>query len=134
MAHVIAAEDEPEIQQLLRLILERAGHTVIVVGDGAAVLAAVAEHRPDLVLLDLGLPHVGGLDLCRALRGDPATGALPIGVVSGQITPPFTAVYDAGATAVLVKPFTRAQLLELVDTLSAVPVAPSRPGSADQYA
>ncbi|MDR7277137.1 response regulator [Catenuloplanes atrovinosus] len=124
MAHVIAAEDEPEIQQILRMILERAGHTVTVVGDGADVVDAVGEHRPDLVLLDLGLPHVGGLDICRALREDPATSTLPVGVVSGQITPPFTAAFAAGATAVLAKPFTRAQLLELVDTLLTAPSAP----------
>jgi CheY-like chemotaxis protein len=119
MAYVIAAEDEPEIQQILRMMLERAGHTVTVVGDGADVLDAVGEHRPDLVLLDLGLPHIGGLDICRALREDPVTRMLPIGVVSGQITPPFTEAFAAGATAVLAKPFTRAQLLGLIDSLLA---------------
>lgn len=125
MARVIAAEDELEIQQILRMILTRAGHDVTVVGDGADVLAAVGEHHPDLVLLDLGLPHIGGLDICRALREDPATRTLPIGVVSGQITPPFTTAFTAGATAVLAKPFTRAQLLDLIDTLLAAP-SPSR--------
>lgn len=117
MASVIAAEDEPAIQQLLRIILERAGHTVTIIADGGEVIDAVATHEPDLVLLDVGLPTLGGLDICRALRAQPATTNLPIGVVSGQVVPPFTTELAAGATAVLTKPFVRVQLLQMIDDL-----------------
>jgi CheY-like chemotaxis protein len=117
MASVIAAEDEPAIQQILRIILERAGHSVTIIADGGDVLDAITAHQPDLVLLDIGLPTLNGLDICRALRADSITRNLPIGVVSGQVTPPFATELAAGATAVLTKPFVRDQLLQLVDDL-----------------
>ena len=131
MADVIAVEDEPELAQLIEMILRRAGHTVRIAADGAHALDAIQRAAPDLVLLDLGLPDVHGLDLCRKIRGDPAHARLPIGVVSGQVTPPFAAELAAGATAVLAKPFNRARLVAFVDELLSTAAA-STPAPARQ--
>jgi len=67
---VLIVDDEPEIVRLVRDYLERAGFAVVVAGDGGAALHAVRRHRPDLVVLDLGLPGVDGLDVARTLRRD----------------------------------------------------------------
>lgn len=66
---VLIAEDEASISELLRLYLTRDGFTVHVETNGASTLAAVRELRPEVVLLDVGLPLVDGIEVCRQLRG-----------------------------------------------------------------
>lgn len=66
---VLIAEDEVSISELLRLYLVRDGFTVHVETNGASALAAIRELRPDVVLLDVGLPLVDGIEVCRQLRG-----------------------------------------------------------------
>ena len=68
MSSVLVVDDEPRIVQLVRDYLERAGFDVSVARDGPSALAAVAQRRPDLVVLDLGLPGLDGLDVTRRLR------------------------------------------------------------------
>ncbi len=71
---ILLVDDEPNIIELAQLYLEREGYRVLSVGDGRAALKAVEKHRPSLVVLDLMLPEVDGLDVCRRLRSkkDPA--------------------------------------------------------------
>jgi DNA-binding response OmpR family regulator len=71
-ASVLIAEDDANIVLSLEFLLRRVGYRVRVAGDGDAVLAAMAEETPDLVLLDLGLPKRSGYELCHAIRGNPA--------------------------------------------------------------
>jgi two-component system response regulator BaeR len=80
--HILIAEDEPKIAALLQDYLVAAGMRVSLVDDGAAVMAAVAEHSPDLLLLDLMLPNQDGLSLCRELR---AQGNLPIIMLTARV-------------------------------------------------
>ena len=68
MACILICDDEPNIVVSLEFLMRRQGHEVRVVGDGDAVLAAVAESEPDLVLLDLMLPGRDGYEVCQALR------------------------------------------------------------------
>jgi DNA-binding response OmpR family regulator len=68
VAHILICDDEPNIVVSLEFLMRRQGHEVRVVGDGDAVLAAVAESEPDLVLLDLMLPGRDGYEVCQALR------------------------------------------------------------------
>lgn len=75
---VLLAEDDPDIQLVARLALKRAGFTVTVVGNGEEALAAVREHRPDVVLLDWMMPELDGPETCRRLKSDPGTAAIPI--------------------------------------------------------
>ncbi len=71
-ASILVAEDEPNIVLSLEFLLKQAGFRVRVAPDGDAALAAIAEERPDLVLLDVMIPKRDGYDVCRAIRTNPA--------------------------------------------------------------
>lgn len=75
---VLVIEDEEALQGLLEYNLQKEGFNVAVEGDGADALLAVAEHSPDIVLLDWMLPNKNGIDICRAMRRDPATREIPV--------------------------------------------------------
>ena len=81
-AHVLVAEDEPKIAALLADYLSAAGMRVTRIDDGAEVIAAVARHAPDLLVLDLMLPHRDGMSICRELRQQ---GTLPIIMLTARI-------------------------------------------------
>ena len=81
---VLVVEDEADIRELIRFHLERAGFLVDVAEDGATALAAVRSRRPDLLLLDRMLPDMEGLEICRALKGDPATEGLAVVLVTAR--------------------------------------------------
>ena len=70
MKTILVVDDEPKIAALARDYLEHAGFAVIVAGDGPAALVLARSRRPDLVVLDLGLPGLDGLDVARTLRRD----------------------------------------------------------------
>ncbi|MCB1747925.1 MAG: response regulator [Gammaproteobacteria bacterium] len=80
--HILIAEDEPKIAALLQDYLVAAGMTASIVDDGAAVIAAVAERAPDLLLLDVMLPNRDGMSLCRELH---ATRSLPIIMLTARV-------------------------------------------------
>ena len=67
---VLVVEDEPAIADLLRMYLSREGFQVLVETDGQAALAAVTDHRPSCILLDVGLPGMDGIEICRRLRAE----------------------------------------------------------------
>ena len=69
-ARILVADDDPKHAQLIRLYLEREGHQVLTVGDGRAALEQARARRPDLVVLDVMMPLVDGLDVCRILRAE----------------------------------------------------------------
>ena len=73
MRTVLIVDDEPKIVQLARDYLEHAGFAVLTAGDGPSAIQAVRTRRPDLVVLDLGLPHLDGLDVTRTLRAESST-------------------------------------------------------------
>ncbi len=81
MPQVLVVDDDPHIRQLLVFALEKAGLTAREAEDGEAALTAVAEIRPDLVVLDLNMPKLDGLEVCRRLR---ASGDLPILFLSSR--------------------------------------------------
>src|SRR4051812_23695947 len=78
---VLVVEDEPALRSYLVPLLERDGYAVDAVASGAEALATIAERRPDLVLLDVGLPDLSGYDVCREIRrrGD----YLPVVMLTG---------------------------------------------------
>jgi putative two-component system response regulator len=112
---VLIAEDDIANQALLARLLERAGYRSVAVGDGRSALRAAMEERPDIVLLDIGLPGMDGLDVCRRLRADPRTVALPIILVTGQTSSrDVVAGLDAGADDFVRKPYDQAELMARV--------------------
>lgn len=117
MAVIVVADDDGDVRGVTARILQRSGHTVVQAADGAAGLEAVREHAPELVVSDIDMPVMSGVDLCRSLRENPSTADLPVLFVSGSLVPRDTRPVDAQATAVLRKPFTRAELLPFVEQL-----------------
>jgi putative two-component system response regulator len=103
---VLVVEDDISIRMLVTRILELEGYRVMAVADGELALRAVAQHLPDLVLLDLGLPRMDGHEVCRRLRADPFTEALPIILLTGSGSlEDMVAGLDAGADDFIAKPF-----------------------------
>jgi two-component system KDP operon response regulator KdpE len=106
---ILVVDDERPIRHFLQITLAAEGYTVFEAGDGREALGQVAAHRPDLIILDLGLPDVDGIEVTRILR---AQSQVPIIILSvrDQETEKVTAL-DAGADDYLTKPFGTAELL-----------------------
>jgi putative two-component system response regulator len=81
---VVVAEDDPCNAQLFERVLAAEGHDVRVAADGTEALALIAQHKPDLILLDLDMPHVNGHEVCRRVKQDPATRLIPIVIVTAD--------------------------------------------------
>lgn len=109
---VLVVDDDARVRTVVAWALEADGLTVVEAADGPGALDAAARHRPDLVVLDLTLPGLGGLDVLRRLRaGDPGSGAVPVIVLSGRGGETDRIVgLDLGADDYLVKPFSPGEL------------------------
>ena len=115
--HIMVLEDEPMVQRLLRATLELAGYRVTSVENGTAALEIVENDPPDLVVCDIMVPGIDGIQLSTKLRREYDYKA-PILVVSGQTQEKYRrATLDAGANFFLAKPFERPELLARVERL-----------------
>src|SRR6185312_8267444 len=118
MARILVVEDEKDLQEVLGYNLRQAGHTVTIVGTGKDALAAITERLPDLVLLDLMLPDVSGIEICRRLKGEAATRDLPIVMVTAKGEEVDRVVgFELGADDYVVKPFSLRELLLRIDAV-----------------
>jgi DNA-binding response OmpR family regulator len=112
MKTVLVVDDEPKIVQIARDYLEHAGFRVLTAGDGERALAVVRGFKPDLVVLDLGLPGADGLDVTRALRRD---SELPIIILTARSDESDRIVgLELGADDYVVKPFSPKELVARV--------------------
>jgi CheY-like chemotaxis protein len=118
MAAVLIAEDDEDIAAILARLLKRAGHTVRREPDGWAALEAAVAHPPDVVLTDLGMPRMDGLELTRALRGHAELANTPIVMLSGQLHPGAVEPGAAGVCALLLKPCPNDRLVAAVGELA----------------
>lgn len=84
MATVLVVDDDPNARLLVRTVLEHFGHTVTAAGDGETALELVAQHAPDLVLLDLSLPAMSGPEFVRALRSQPGGGSVRVALYTAS--------------------------------------------------
>jgi signal transduction histidine kinase/CheY-like chemotaxis protein len=105
MAAVLIAEDNPDHQRLLAEVVRRLGHDVTVADDGWAALVTASHDRPDLVVADVDMPEMDGLELCRAIREDVLLADVPVVLVTALLLPGDPQVRDSGAVAVVRKPF-----------------------------
>jgi DNA-binding response OmpR family regulator len=109
---VLVVEDSELIRSLLTILLGRRGYDVVAVSRGQAALDAAPGGAFDVVLLDVGLPDVNGLEVCRRLRSRPATAGLPIILLTGRDQPgDIRDGLAAGADDFLTKPFEEAELM-----------------------
>jgi phosphate regulon transcriptional regulator PhoB len=112
---VLVVEDEPDIRDLIVLHLSREGFRCRTASNGADALSEVRAARPDLVVLDLMLPALGGLEVCRRLRAEPGTASLPIIMLTAKADEVDRIVgLELGADDYVVKPFSPKELVARV--------------------
>jgi phosphate regulon transcriptional regulator PhoB len=112
---VLVVEDEPDIRHLIAHHLEREGFRCREVSNGTEAIRAVRASTPDLVVLDLMLPEVGGLEVCRRLRNDPGTAAIPIIILTAKGDEVDRVVgLELGADDYVAKPFSPKELVARV--------------------
>ena len=109
---VLVVDDEPNIADLIELYLAREGYRVVKAGDGEAGLRAVAEHRPRLVVLDVGLPDIDGLEVCRRLRQNSTIPVIFLTARDSEVDRVLG--LELGADDYVTKPFSPAELVARV--------------------
>lgn len=113
---LLIADDDPQMVRALRITLAAHGYEVVVAPDGAAAIAAAAQTHPDIIMLDLGMPRLDGIEVIQALRG---WTNVPIIVVSGRTgSADKVEALDAGADDFVTKPFQVDELLARLRALS----------------
>lgn len=111
LARILVVEDDPSLRTVIRLVLERAGFGVDESPNGHAAIEAMGTAVPDLVLVDLNMPRMGGLELIDRMKQADATARVPVVLLSGR--------HDAAAVAqaaagLVTKPFEPAELVGVV--------------------
>lgn len=116
---ILIADDDPQLLRALKITLTAKGYHVLVAADGAAAIDVAISERPDLYMLDLGMPRLNGLDVITAVRG---WSSAPILVVSGRAgAGDKVEALDAGADDYVTKPFAIDELLARIRALSRRP-------------
>jgi CheY-like chemotaxis protein len=120
MAKILIADDEQDIRDLLAFTLRFAGHEVVAASNGEEAYELTRTEKPELVLLDVRMPQMNGLEACRQIKADPALRHIPILFVSawGQESEIKSGI-DAGAVGYVVKPFEPNQIILKVAELVA---------------
>ncbi len=115
MATILVVDDDAHIREVARFALARAGHTVELATDGAAALARIETRLPDLVVLDVLMPELDGLALCRRLRTSASAQRVPIVFLSSRTEEADRVLgLDLGADDYLTKPFSPRELVARV--------------------
>lgn len=117
---VLIAEDEPHIVESLSFVLEREGFAVRTALDGEAALRELRSSAPDLMILDLMLPRMNGLEVLKAAKGDPALKTIPVIVLTAKGQAQDRRMVDEiGAEGFMTKPFSNREIVERVRELAA---------------
>jgi DNA-binding response OmpR family regulator len=118
MARILVVEDDQDIAELVARYLNKAGYTTEILASGRDALRAIASNAPDLLVLDLMLPQVDGLEICRAVRAAKATAAIPIIMLTARGEESDRIVgLEIGADDYLSKPFSPGELVARVRAL-----------------
>jgi two-component system phosphate regulon response regulator PhoB len=120
MTAILVADDDTDIRDLVSFKLEQAGFDVTAVDNGLAALTAARQEPPDLVVLDVMMPGMSGIDVCRELRADESTAGLPIILLTARAQEGDVEVgFGAGANDYIVKPFSPRELVTRVEAVLA---------------
>lgn len=123
---ILVVDDEPQIRRIMRTTLTGAGYEVDDAKTGEEALARIREYRPDLVLLDINMPGMGGVETCKAIRLDPNVAIIMLTVHNTEKAK--VEALDAGADDFVTKPFSTPELLARIRAaLRRVPVPQSSP-------
>jgi phosphate regulon transcriptional regulator PhoB len=131
MGTILVVEDEPDIAELVKYHLEKAGLPARVVADGKQALDLIVREPPALVVLDLMLPGLDGMEVCRRLRGSPATRGIPVIMLTAKAEEVDRIVgLEMGADDYVPKPFSPRELVARVKAVLRRAAAPPEPSEA----
>ncbi len=117
-ARILVVEDESDLAELVAFNLRQAGHTVSTAGTGSTALAEVQRKRPDLIVLDVMLPDITGVEVCRRLRRQEATQTIPVVMLTAKGEEVDRVVgFEVGADDYVVKPFSPRELVLRVEAI-----------------
>ena len=112
---ILVVDDEPQIVKVVKAYLEKAGFTVVSAADGSAALAVFQHEKPDLVILDLNLPGMDGLEVCRTIR---RTSDVPVMMLTARVEETDTLIgLELGADDYVIKPFHPREVVARVRTI-----------------
>ena len=115
MCRILVIDDEEAVRSAVKRRLEREGYEVILAADGAQALEIVAREIPDLILLDIIMPGIDGLEVCRRLKADPATTGIPVIFLTAHAkSEKVLTGFEVGAVDYVTKPFYTPELLARV--------------------
>jgi len=115
---LLLIDDEPAIQTLVRLVMEGNGWRVLIAGEGLPGLALARQEHPDIILLDVALPDMSGLEVCRQLKADPSTSGIPVAMLTAMAQETDRrAALALGADDYLTKPWRPAALMARITAL-----------------
>jgi two-component system cell cycle response regulator DivK len=115
---ILYVEDNEFNRKIVRDLLKRTKYDLIEAHDGEAGVATAIEKKPDLILMDIQLPKISGMDAMRQIRADPATAQTPIiAITSFALSGDDVKAKEAGATAYLAKPYSPFDLLKAIRAL-----------------
>ena len=118
MTAVLVADDDADIRDLVAFKLEQAGFEVITAEDGPTALSAAHDKVPDIAVLDVSMPGMSGLDVCRMLRADPSTADMMIIMLTARAQETdVEGGFSAGADDYVIKPFSPRELTSRVQAL-----------------
>jgi DNA-binding response OmpR family regulator len=115
MARVLVADDDPDVRDVVVFKLQQVGHDVLVAEDGGTALALARRELPELAVLDVMMPRMTGLDVCRELRADRATASIPVILLTARAQEgDVESGFAWGADDYLTKPFSPRELASRV--------------------
>ena len=118
MTVVLVADDDADIRDLVAFKLEQAGLEVVAVEDGQAALEQARARHPTLAVLDVSMPGLSGIDVCRMLRADPATAGMLIIMLTARVQEQdVEGGFSAGADDYVTKPFSPRELVSRIQAL-----------------
>jgi response regulator RpfG family c-di-GMP phosphodiesterase len=127
---ILLVDDEPALRELLRATLESVEISVVEAESALAAERRIRQRRPDLIILDLRMPGMSGSELCRRLKADAETRAIPIVLLTGADDEEARLAHEAGADALVRKPFSPLELLAIVERAAGRQPLPVKPRTA----
>lgn len=118
MSYLLFADDNPDMRQMVRELLQASGHEVGLAPDGPSALQAIDEHEPELIILDQQMPGLSGFEVCRRVKSNPFTATIPVLMLTaqGDVEDKIQG-FEAGADDYLPKPFDPRELRARVSAL-----------------
>lgn len=116
MPHILVVDDDPDLLELVTLVLKRSQYQVTALQDGTKVFPTIAEIKPDVILMDIYLGNADGRIICKELKSDDKFNTIPVILYSaGNITS--QSITDAMADSFIVKPFNNTEILDKIQEL-----------------